>query len=751
MIIDIKKFLSYDSVTIDIPKGLSMILGRWVNDNTKSNGSGKTGLIDAVKWCYWGEGRTTKARPSGDDMINRPPDGKTMQVTIDYDSLRVSRSRKYESKTKLEARINNKPINGNIDHVYNQISNKLGMSYDTFLHSFYIPVGGVGAFTRLGPTEAKRKVSEMLALSRWTKRHEAISKKVSTLAKKINDLDVSIETLGAIEYGDIGTMKIQKMALEAKIRQDADTILTFEKRKEEIENEIKEIDILINGCKADKAMYNSKQVELDTINNTITSTKKQLEAHEEALLTDLNTINVYNEEVKTYREYIDKIKKELDTLILSNPGDIDYDKEIDKLQEESKNLSVKIGSNENELSRLNTIKAKIKHNIMCPVMESTCPVLSDEKVVQTQIAGYDIQISHIEQAINGDRELRIGVMFKLDDVKGARLKWLEYDKKRSDIEASIKTYEQKIIAHESSIKYFEDSRLKHSEQIKVLEDEISVREKDGMDLARFLMEMEDNLNIASIDDNIEKDQQRIRVKNSAIYQIKTDIMNIQSVMVGDRDTVSMIKNGMDIIESTMEKIKAIKNERAEVDALYRKLVILQKAFCVDGIPTYVINMITPEIESIANFILESADQPSRISIRLKEETKTKDPVTGEFKLQDTFKIGIFDINTGGEYVYDLNSAGESFWIDFSLRLALGVCTRRHNKILLNLFMIDEGMGVLDSKAQRIFLEVLRNVTIKYDIDYVWLITHTPINYAREFVDNIIMCNRDDYKTTIEIM
>jgi DNA repair exonuclease SbcCD ATPase subunit len=123
MKIKMERFLPYENTgVLTIKPGLSLIRGQWVGDKNRSNGSGKSAIMEGVSWCWWGEARTTKEKPAGDDLIHRPAYNKTMKVDVDYNGLRVNRSRTHNKSTKLQAEYDLKKISGGIKDVQGKIN-----------------------------------------------------------------------------------------------------------------------------------------------------------------------------------------------------------------------------------------------------------------------------------------------------------------------------------------------------------------------------------------------------------------------------------------------------------------------------------------------------------------------------------------------------------------------------------------------------------------------------------------------------
>jgi DNA repair exonuclease SbcCD ATPase subunit len=82
------------------------------------------------------------------------------------------------------------------------------------------------------------------------------------------------------------------------------------------------------------------------------------------------------------------------------------------------------------------------------------------------------------------------------------------------------------------------------------------------------------------------------------------------------------------------------------------------------------------------------------------------------------------------------SGGESYWIDLSIRAALFLVWRvRNPDNVLDLLMVDEGMGKIDDEKRRVLIDVLKYLSTK--VKRILIITHTDLKNLVEEFDNVI--------------
>ena len=161
-----------------------------------------------------------------------------------------------------------------------------------------------------------------------------------------------------------------------------------------------------------------------------------------------------------------------------------------------------------------------------------------------------------------------------------------------------------------------------------------------------------------------------------------------------------------------ERKKKIAEERRarEEQALYEEL---RTAFGKKGLQAMIIEAALPEIEDEANRLL-SRMTDGRMHVRFetqRETLKGKTVETLEIKISDEL----------GTRSYDLFSGGESFRINFAIRIALSKLLARRAGARLQTLVIDEGFGTQDAQGRERLVEAINS--IKEDFERILVITH----------------------------
>ncbi len=140
---------------------------------------------------------------------------------------------------------------------------------------------------------------------------------------------------------------------------------------------------------------------------------------------------------------------------------------------------------------------------------------------------------------------------------------------------------------------------------------------------------------------------------------------------------------------------------------------LQEAFSKRGVPAMIIETAVPELERSANELL-SRMTDGRMHVRIETQREIK---TGE--LREALDIIISD--ELGSRPYELYSGGESFRINFAIRIALSRLLARRAGAQLRSLFIDEGFGTQDARGREHLVAAIN--TIRDDFDRILVITH----------------------------
>jgi len=220
---------------------------------------------------------------------------------------------------------------------------------------------------------------------------------------------------------------------------------------------------------------------------------------------------------------------------------------------------------------------------------------------------------------------------------------------------------------------------------------------------------------------------------------KDKLARLGSRKVTLSNEIGVIQGKLAECQKRRGKIQELRDKMKEAEEKYSIYEKLTKAFSKDGIPAFIIENTKPEIEEIANSILQPlTDGRLKISIETEKELKSG-------KSSDTLDILITD----GLYTrpYLSYSGGEKFLIDFCTRTALSAILSNRHKAKIQTLIIDEGLGSLDDDNRKKFMAAVQQVMNRFSFKKCFLITHAT-DIQDFFVKKIVIV-KDDKGSRIE--
>lgn len=171
-----------------------------------------------------------------------------------------------------------------------------------------------------------------------------------------------------------------------------------------------------------------------------------------------------------------------------------------------------------------------------------------------------------------------------------------------------------------------------------------------------------------------------------------------------------------VLDDLRRRLEKLADERAGLALSIGRHKILERAFGRDGVPALLIEQALPEIESKANELLDRLSDGG-MSVRFVTQAGYKDKKRED--LRETLDIQISD--GAGERAYELFSGGESFRVNFAIRLALSKVLAGRKGARLQTLVIDEGFGSQDAQGRQRLIEAIN--AVRGDFACVLIITH----------------------------
>jgi len=637
------------------------------------NGSGKSSLIEAMVWALWGKARDGKR--SDDELIHH---GETeMRVSLIFEltgnQYKTIRQRKVGKRGQLVLAL----------HVYDnsteswrdlseagsrqtqrKIDELLCIDYDTFMNSAFIAQGRADEFTIKSPANRKAVLASILGLDQWDIFQNRARKYSVDFNEDLRILDREIESIDQELSGrsdaerELSESNGRLAEVEQKLRVAEKDMADVEQARQGLAHTRRGIDDLTVRIKQGESELSSIESEIGSYSS---------ESDKELLETELANVKLRLSSLKTL---------EIES------------KEVLRQRSESSESSARL-KGENEILELEagTLKERIK--VLDTATEPICPTCG--------------------QMLEGD-SVKVHLTTELQE-------------RRSRYRAQREDYREL----DEKVKSFDEVLSKFNDELQLqtkLERRSSELELQITNAAKFL-ETFASMKARSKrwQDNLRKDRKKLNEMELERERYLSSIKAAEERQNHLTDLRLEQRICAEKVGSATQKISALDNliERRELriverDKLAEQIGVyteLYDAFGKQGVPAMIIEAAVPEIEDTTNELLGKMTY-GRMNVRFDTQRALK---SGDTK--ETLDIKIAD--DLGTRNYELYSGGESFRVNFAIRIALSKLLARRAGAQLQTVVIDEGFGTQDSLGRQKLVEAIN--TIQDDFKRVLVITH----------------------------
>lgn len=222
--------------------------------------------------------------------------------------------------------------------------------------------------------------------------------------------------------------------------------------------------------------------------------------------------------------------------------------------------------------------------------------------------------------------------------------------------------------------------------------------------------------ITVLNDDLAELEEQLRLLAPAFRQrdeaSRTLVEQRGSLQVAQRDLIEK-ETGLKQALEAVDKLKHCEKEHRRLTKRKGLFDELAKAFGKKGIQAMLIETAIPEIEREANHLLSRmTDNQMHLTFETQRGTKKGDT-------SETLQIKIADAL--GTRDYDAYSGGESFRVDFAIRIALAKLLARRAGARLETLVIDEGFGSQDARGRERLVEAITSV--QRDFRQILVVTH----------------------------
>ncbi|MCS5647934.1 MAG: SMC family ATPase [Dehalococcoidia bacterium] len=394
---------------------------------------------------------------------------------------------------------------------------------------------------------------------------------------------------------------------------------------------------------------------------------------------------------------------------------VEYESNLEKIQALTDRKNEIINQNELQqtiLVRKKTETGKIQYDLMNQLGKS-----EDSSI---ELSSLKLNLVQMEEELNSERfcseELN---RLKILDSKLKKLE--DTEKNHSHLESKLESLSPYLELH-AQLQGSRDRLLSVTQSV---EDTKSIREARQLQTETWKLEL---VRIEKILTEEWDFDQKINLIQSKIKKVKGQSLNAVTMREQARYQIEQIvKAEEDIKSMELEIFKT--NENVQ---LYEELA---SAFGRNGIQALMIERAVPMLENTAKELLARLSD-NKMTIKLELKEGRIDRATG----LPSEELNITISDEQGTRSYETFSGGETFRIDFSIRIAMSKLLASRSGSPLPILFIDEGFGSQDTIGQGRLIEVIQSIS--EDFEKIIVITH--VDSMKENFDQQIEISKTEY-------
>ena len=237
------------------------------------------------------------------------------------------------------------------------------------------------------------------------------------------------------------------------------------------------------------------------------------------------------------------------------------------------------------------------------------------------------------------------------------------------------------------------------------------------DLKVHLAEAEDNrqTRAAALDES-RKNLEKARTDAPDTREAEGELLDLKEKENFLQRELGAAQQKVAVLEGQKERLGELEKKRNDLSQRVKAYRQLEGAFGKDGVPALLIEQALPQIETQANQILErlsGGNMAVRFITQREYKTSSRDDKRETLEIQIQDQSGVRD--------YEMYSGGESFRIDFAIRLALSHVLAQRAGARLQTLVVDEGFGSQDALGRQRLIEAIN--LVKDDFKKILVITH----------------------------
>ncbi len=690
--VELKNFTSFQEEHLELDGlRLAALVG--------ANGAGKSSLIDALLFALFGEA-TKGGSKALDNYVRRGEMEASVAVefVLHGQAYRVERTRS-RAKQKTALRLLKRKgetwqdVGGkSVIEAQAAIEKLLRMDYRTFTASSLILQGKADSLTAdMTDTERKDVLTRILGLDLWDRLLEAAKERARDARAKATAVGSRILTLEA-EAGKRAGIEADMAAREAELSSAATLVTNLETEVADLRARTQQKAVLEQQIRAIESEIARQQREEQEA--------AQEAARAEAGLTQQQQILARREEILTAAEAAEAIAEDVRDMDARAERVMAIGRQIEGVGADLARAEREL---ESQRARLTAViegaqkQAGLLRDVPCSGtdLQDACRLLAGARQAVVEAEGARTRL----QALESDAR-PAGLRQKRDRLVAER-EGIGYDREAHQAARAALDEAQGVARLKPQLEAATERVKELTDRAKIARDKAARAGQEVAQLRTRYQEAQQSL-------------QALAATSSALSLKTSQLASLRANEAHVRETLGRLKQALEAAEGGAAEAERLRTEmQAAQDQAQIWELLTEACSKRGGVPALIVENAVPEIERLANGLLTRV-AGGRLQVRLETQAETKAGTMSE-----VLRITVLD--GGQERPYQTYSGAERFMVDLSLRVALSKFLAHRAGAEIQLLVLDEGLGALDSVNRHEVVEAIQEAA--RDFGRVLCITH----------------------------
>ena len=261
--IKLKDFISHKETFMDLPLGLTAIIG--------DNGAGKTSILDAISYALFKE----HSRGKDENLINRRASSALVQLVFSSGGRRYEITWRLVRRKRALATLRDLTSGSTIfvdsgeRTVLPELEKILGLSREIFLNAAYVKQGEMARLLEARPAERKEIISKLLGIESLEKIWEGLRAPIRVLEERLEGLRKEVEKKADLEE--------ELQETEAELAEAREKLRLIEEKLKDLEARYNEAEDRFGRMEENRRRLEGLREAISKLENLLSTRRKELE------------------------------------------------------------------------------------------------------------------------------------------------------------------------------------------------------------------------------------------------------------------------------------------------------------------------------------------------------------------------------------------------------------------------------------------------------------------------------------------